>query len=923
MEPTRARQPASAPLLLVGRDRERARIDALLEGALAGESGALIVRGEPGIGKTALLDYAAARSGGMKLLGTAGVEAEADLAFAGLYGLLRPILGRLSELPQLQAEALAGALGLAPSGGSERFLASAAVLGLLAEAAEELPVLCLVEDAHWLDTPSADALVFAARRLRAERLAIMFAVREGEGRTFEGRGLPELVLAGLEDEDARALLSDGSSELASSVRERLLAEAAGNPLALLELPAGLSEEQRAGIGALPDAVPLTARVQAAFAARVEGLPAATQTILLIAAADDTGDVATVVGAAAELGVAAEALDPAEEVGVVRTAGGTVAFRHPLVRAALLSAATLAQRQRTHAALASVLRGEEHADRRVWHHALATLTGDENVAAALEAAARRSQLRAGHASAATAFERAAELSAAESSRSRRLGEAAEAAWAAGQAERARGLVERSLPYAEGPQRVRLLYASGLIEATSGSFPDALAPLLEAIGASEDASLTLEMLRDGYLFACYAEDHDQLAELTRRAAEVRPATETDRFIAAALLAWGSELSGDNARGALLAAEAIERAKRLDDPSCLMWAAVTADREGSSGDGLPYASRAVALARDGGLVSVLPQALGAQSTELIGRSRFDLAYSASEEGRRLALDVGQPWPAGWNVGNLATVEALRGQEGEARAHVDVLHQLLAESGASLWPKIVTERVLGLLGLTLGRPAEALERLRGYAAAPAGVPTTPHPVLGIPDVVEAAVRAHQLDEAAAHLARLQGWVDQFPTPARISLLARCQALVEGSDAERHFVRSIELADALSPFERARNELLYGEWLRRERRRVDARPHLRAALELFQGLALSPWEERARAELRASGETARRRDPSTRDQLTPQELQIAHLVAEGMTNREIGAQLFLSPRTIDYHLRKVFAKLQIASRTDLARIDLGEHVSA
>jgi ATP/maltotriose-dependent transcriptional regulator MalT len=320
------------------------------------------------------------------------------------------------------------------------------------------------------------------------------------------------------------------------------------------------------------------------------------------------------------------------------------------------------------------------------------------------------------------------------------------------------------------------------------------------------------------------------------------------------------------------------------------------------------------------VLPQALAAQSTELIGRSRFDFGYSAAEEGGRLALDIGQPWTAAWNVANLATVEALRGQEDETRGHVDALQQLTATSGASF--TILGERVLGLLDLTLGRAAEALEHLRGYAAAPPGVLMTPHRVLQLPDMVEAAVRTHQLDEAADHLARFQDWVERFPTPARLSLLARCQALA-ASDAEPHFVRSIELAEALSPFERARSELLYGEWLRRKRRRVDARPHLRAAQELFQQLALPPWEERARSELRASGETARRRDPSTRDQLTPQELQIAHLVAEGMTNREIGAQLFLSPRTIDYHLRKVFAKLQIASRTDLARIDLGENTSA
>jgi ATP/maltotriose-dependent transcriptional regulator MalT len=479
----------------------------------------------------------------------------------------------------------------------------------------------------------------------------------------------------------------------------------------------------------------------------------------------------------------------------------------------------------------------------------------------------------------------------------------------------------LAKADGHRRVRLLYLSGVIEARSGWLPDALAPVLEAMEGSEDASLTLEMLYDGYEFASYVEAYDQLDELTRRAAEIEPTSESDRFIATALMAWGSELSGDYARGALLAAEAIERAERLDDPRCLILAAVTVDREGSWGDGLTYANRAVAVARERGLLSVLPQALAAQSTELIGGSRFDLGYSVAEEGRRLALDIGQPWTAAWNVANLAMVEALRGQEDEARAHVDTLQQLVTASGMS--QSILAELVLGLLDLTQGRPAEALGHLRGYAAAPAGVLMTPHRFLQLPDVVEAAVRAHEVNEAADHLARFKEWVEQFPTPARLSLLARCSALAEEADAEPHFARSIELAEALSPFERARNELLYGEWLRRERRRVDARPHLRIALELFQRLALVPWVERARAELRASGETARRRDPSTRDQLTPQELQVAHLVAEGMTNREIGAQLYLSPRTIDYHLRKVFAKLQIASRADLTRIGLGENVSA
>ena len=773
--------------MLVGRDRECARIDELLAGALKGESGSLIVRGEPGIGKSALLDYAAARADGMELLTTAGVEAEADLAFAGLYGLLRPILGRLSELPEIQAEALAGALALAPSSGSDRFLTSAAVLGLLAEAAEERPLLCLVEDAHWLDTPSADALVFAARRLRAERVAIIFAVREGEPSSFEGRGVPELLLTGLEKEDALALLADSSSEIVSSVREQLLVEAGGNPLALLELPAGLSGDQRAGIEALPDSIPLTARVQAAFAATVEGLPAATRAMLFIAAADDTGDVATVVRASAELGLAAEALEPAEAAGrrAHRRRSGCVP-PPPRPRRG-------AQRGDARAAAADARRARRRPPRRGARRParLASRAGDAD---------RRRERRGG------AGGGRATLAA-----SRRTGVGGDRVRARGGAQRRRSrraagasarrprppgrpgnrsapaaLGTRSFPHADGLQRVRLLYLSALIEARSGWLPDAFAPLLEAIEGSKDASLTLEMLRDAYELAGSAGNHEQLVEITRRAAQVEPATETDRFIAA-LLAWGSELSGDYSRGALLAAEAIERAERLDDPRCLEWAALIADREGTWGDGLPHANRAVALARERGLASELPQALAFQSTELIGRSRFDLGYSAAEEGRRLALDIDQPFFAIWNFINLATVEALRGQEDEARAHVDALQQLVAASGASLL-SIFAERVLGLLELTLGRPAEALEHLRRFAAAPAGVATIPHRVLGLPDTVEAAVRARQLDEAADHLARFQEWVERFPTPARLSLLARCQALAAESAAEPHFVRSIEL---------------------------------------------------------------------------------------------------------------------------------------
>jgi DNA-binding CsgD family transcriptional regulator len=908
---------------LVGRAHECALIDELLMGARAGESGSLVIRGEPGIGKTALLEYAAAGAGGMQVLTTVGIEAEADLAFAGLYGLLRPILGHLGGVPRLQAEALSGALGLTPSTGSERFLVAAAVLGLLAEAADKQPVLCLIDDAHWLDTPSSEALVFAARRFRAERVAMLFAARVGDPRAFESPGLLELDLVGLDNEAALTLLSDRSEPIASSVRQGLLRESSGNPLALLELPTALSAEQRAGREQLPDPIPLTSRVQAAFAARIERLPRPTQALLLVAALDDAGDAATLLRAGDRLGVTTDALEPAETAGLVRPTAHGLEFRHPLVRAAVIGSATLAQRQRTHAALAAALGGDEHADRRVWHRALATLTPDENVAAALDAAARRSQLRGGHSSAASAFERAAELSDTEPSRGRRLCLAAEAAWEAGQVDRARSLVGRSLPRANGAARVRLLALSGAIDGRSGRLPDAVSILVSGIEASDDHSLSLHMLREACEFAVYAADFGQAAALSEKAALLQPVSDEDHFIVAAFSAVAAELSGDYARAAALSTEAIERAKQLEDPRCLITAAIAAGRVGIWGDGLQHASRAVSIARERAQLTILPYALQAQASQLLARSEFDRCYAAAAEGRQLALDIGQPWAAGWNLVNLATVSVVRGHEEEALAHAEELQAFVSRSGANLLRGQIG-RALGLLDLTLGRPHEALERLHGAlgAAAPVAFGTGPLVVLGPLDAAEAAARSNRLGEIAGYVHAYAEWVDRCPHPGRVALLARLRAILDEPGAEQHFVRALELGSALSPFELGRTELLYGEWLRRQRRRVDARPHLRAALELFEQLAVGPWEERARAELRASGETIRRRELSTLEELTPQELQIARLVAEGMTNREIAAQLILSPRTIDYHLRKVFTKLRITSRSDLAHMRLAEHAS-
>lgn len=907
------------PGALVGRERECAAIDRLLEASARGESSSLVLRGEAGTGKTAILTHAAECGGDRRVLRITGVEAESDLAFAGLYGLLRPIVDRLGELPETQAAALAGALGLAPTLGSDRLLVSAGVLSLLAAAADDAPLLCLIDDVQFLDSESVDAVVFSARRLAAEPVALLFAVREGAGRPFAAPGLPELVIEGLGAEAAGQLLEASAPEATDPVREWLLAEAAGNPLALLELPSGLSAAQLQARAALPETAPLTSRLRSAFMQRSDRLPAETQKALLIAAVDDSGELAVVVGAGAEAELPADALDPAERVGLLRVAGGRIVFRHPLVRSALLESATHSQRRAAHAALAAALSGAEHTDRRVWHEALATLTTDEDVAAALEASAHRYQARAGHASAATAFVRSADLSADEGRRTGRVAAAAEAAWAAGQPGRARDLITRALPLATGERRAELLGLRGVIETRTGDLRSAMAVLLEAADASDDASHTLELLTEATEAAAYAGDYARAVAFGARAATIEPLTETDRFRVAALSGVAAELAGDHERAAVLLPEAIRRAEQLGDPRFLIWAARLANMRGTLGDGLGYATRAVRIARERGLLNILPNSLSQQATALTGQGRFKLAYAAAEEGITLARDFGHRWGVSWNLSNLAILDALQGDAAPARAHAAEAMELAAISGGTTLLVGFAEWALGLLELTLGRPSEATDCLLLVSAEER---PESNPLIGlwsIPDLIEAAARSERLGDTVDRFDRYRDLVEQSPTPVRLSLLARCRALAGEGDAREQFKIALAPDATLSPFEQARTELLYGEWLRRKRERLEARGHLRRAADLFRQVGAPPWEERAEAELRATGETARRRDPSTLDDLTPQELQIAGLVASGMTNRQIAAQLFLSPRTIDYHLRKVFTKLGLASRTQLVRMGVPE----
>jgi DNA-binding CsgD family transcriptional regulator len=906
---------------LVGRERESAAIDELLETSARGESSSLVLRGEAGTGKTALLIYAAERGSDLRVLRTTGVEAESDLAFAGLYGLLRPIIDRLGALPEMQAAALSGALGLGPSLGSDRLLVSAAALSLLAAAADDGPVLCLVDDAQFLDVASAEALVFTARRLAAEPVAMVFAAREGTARVFEAPGLPELVVKGLGADDAGKLLATSAPKATAPVRDWLLAEAAGNPLALLELPSGLSEAQLEGRAGLPATTPLSSRLRSAFVQRIDRLPAETQNALLIAAVDDSGDMAAVVGAASETGVRPEALDSAERVGLLRVVNGGIVFRHPLVRSALLESSTDSQRRAAHGALAATLSGEEHADRRAWHEALATLTTDEEVAAALEASARRYEARAGHAAAATAFARAAELSPDEDRRTRRLAAAAEAAWAGGQPERARELIARALPFTTGQARAELLYLHGVIEARTGDLRGATAVLVEAAETSESRSLALDALSEAAEASNYAGESEQGVAIGARAGAIEPQDEIDRFRISALTGIAAELDGDHESAERLVREAIQRAEQLQDPGALIWASLLAtmgSMGGAFADGLPSSTRAVTIARQRGLLSILPLALWAHATAFLALGRFNLARSAAEEGISLASDFGHRSGVSWNLTSLALLDALRGDEQGTRDHAREAIEFAASGGGNMIIGIA-EFALGLLELTLGRPDEATDRLLGLS--PVERPES-NPQIGlwsIPDLIEAAARSGRLDETAERFDRYTSWVQYSPSAPRRSVLARCRALVGDGDVQEQFETALAPDGFVSPFLIARTELLYGEWLRRQRQRREARPHLRRAADLFRQVGTTPWEERAEGELRATGEKARERDPSTLDQLTPQELQIAGLVAAGMTNRQVAAQLFLSPRTIDYHLRKVFSKLGVASRTELVQMGVAE----
>ena len=906
--------------MLVGRRSEIEAIDRMLADAHDGRSGVLVIRGEAGIGKSRLLGYALERAEDMAVLSGIGIESESELAFAGLHQLFRPVLDRIDGLPEPQAAALRAAFALSTETVDDRFRVAVAVLGLLCELAEERPLLCVLDDAQWLDQASIEALLFSARRLEAEPLVVLFAVREGLATTFSAPGLPELRLRNLDDVDARSLATERLAATATTETvEWLVRNAQGNPLALIELAA-------ASVNA--GAVPPTTSVEQTYRERIERLPAAARRLLVIAAAEGNGDRAVIARAAAEVGLDPGELAAAEAAGLVDVEGDVVAFRHPLVRSAAYRGAGFDERERAHRVLADVLERPADADRRAWHRAAATVGVDKEVAAELEQSAIRARQRGGPGAAAAALVRAADLSEDDAERARRLLLAAAAANLAGQYEQTVALTERAGKLELEPgMRADLAILRGNAELWHGrpaESSDRLTAAAEAV-APHDAGRALQLTGAAFMAGAIACDVARISRAGRLAAVVTPDPDDEHQVLLSLLARGGELlfRGDVAASAPFLRRATGISVGTDVPQDMVWRALAAVFSGEYTQAQELCSTAAARARELGALGTLWYVLTAQALCNLYFAYTREAAEAAHEAVQLSMDFGVEEHAASAVGVLAWAAAIQGDEEEQRrcterVGVDAARGIALPPATIAWGRAE-------LALARGRWEDALDDLTAVSDYRPGFG---HPLLAAaaaPGLVEAAVRSGQPELAAGALALLKEWVDHGSPQHRRPLLERALALraETAADATGHYEEALRLHEhGGSPFNRARTELLYGEHLRRERKRREARPHLRAALQGFEQLGAAPWADRASGELRATGETARKRDPSTLGQLTPQELQITRLVGEGGSNKEIAAQLFLSPRTVEYHLRKVFMKLGVASRAELIRQGVGAELA-
>ena len=898
---------------LRGRDQECAALDCLLDAVHGGESRVLVLRGEPGVGKTALLDYTIGSAPDMRLLRAVGVESEMELAFASLHQLCLPMLDGLARLPGPQQNALGAALGLRGGQAPDRFLVALATLSLLSEAADERPLLCAIDDAQWLDEASALAFAFVARRLLAEPVAIVFVTREPIPAL---RGLPELVLDGLGEDDARLLLASAiPGPLDERVHETIIAEARGNPLALLELPRALPPTELAGGFALPDAQPLADRIQQSFLGRVQSLPPGSQRLVLMAAAEPLGDVALLWRVAERLGVEPDVVGPAEAAGLIEV-GARVRFRHPLVRSAIYRAATPDDRREVHHALAEATDPYLDPDRRAWHRAHAARGLDEAVAGDLERSADRARSRGGAAAMAAFLERAAELTPDPARRGARALAAAQAKLEAGASEKAQSLLETAeLTPLDELQRARLQRLRAQIAFAVRRGGDAPALLLDAASrlVPLDPALARETCLEALAATIFAgrlgNGHDVLQVV--RAAP--PASQPPGAIDLLLDGLATRATEGYAAGVAPLREALEAFRRDDGDNPAndrwLWLAcrIAADLwEHEAWDKL--ATRGVRRAREAGALSVLPIAASYCAGAHVHAGEYAEASALLEE----AYAITQTTHTALLVQARQMLAAWRGNEAEALELVDAGRQDATARGQGMALSMI-ECADALLCNGLGRYEEALVAAERACAQD----DLSLYALALVELVEAAVHSNEPTVARAALERLSERTRASGTDWALGIEARSRALLtDGPSAESLYEEAVErLAQGRLAPHLGRAQLVYGEWLRRENRRMDAREQLRAAHDTFSRIGAEAFAERARRELLATGETARRRTDDTRDALTPQEAQIARLAQEGLSNPEIGAQLFISPRTVQYHLGKVFAKLHITSRNQLGRL--------
>jgi DNA-binding CsgD family transcriptional regulator len=906
--------------VLLGRDSEREAVSRLVATARLGVGGALVFMGEPGVGKTALLEDTLASIGEMPVLRATGLEAERHIPFAGLLQLLRPALGQLDGLSAPQAAALSGALALsdAGTGSGDRFVIGAAVLSLLTGYAEEAPVAVVVDDLHLLDLPSAEAIVFAARRLAADPVIVLAAVRTSEADRLVA-GLPVVQLSGLDQDAAAALVTrTAGGPLAPGHLGPLLALAEGNPLALLELSGDDLDALATDPSELPARVPDT--VTAAFARRLDRMDAACRTALLVAAICG-GDLQVTTRACASLDVDVEALAEAEDAGLMSVASGRIAFRHPLVRAAVYSRAGARERRAAHRAVADVL-PDDDTDRRAWHLAEAVWQPDAEVSDVLAESAERARARAAYSVASGAFERSARLTPDRERKAERLLQAAETAWSAGLTERALGLLEahgREQPGTSG--RMNELALQGAIAARTGRLRDALEMLMAAADLAIEPNEETVILADAVHANYYLADASTAALLARRLAELAPTVTDDRALALGLIAMGVAriLAGQpgGADDLRWAAPLLQATPALyQDPRRLsLLMQVPMYLRDTTGGGRSVRDLVEAVRGEAG-VGALPGVLWNLARDQATTSAWAEAEANYTAVVRLAEETGQTTEQVMALAGLCWLESRQGREERCRRHAAAVLAMAAATDlhmAEAWVRYA----LGDLELSLGEPARAVSTLRELVDMLDLHELADADLVPAAELVDALQRLGEVSEAQAVAAAYERAARDKGQPWALARAERARGLLaDDVSAPPCFEAALEAhAATLDRFETARTRLAYGERLRRAAMRLRARDQLRVALDDFEDLGAARWAERAAVELAATGETVQRRGADPRSSLTPQELQVSLLLVEGRTTREAAAALFLSPKTVEYHLRKVYTKLGIGSRSELAEV--------